>query len=315
MNIRTAFLLLSYPVLFLIFSCKEPASTILSKQFNGYSGMAQINTESYLVVHDYKSYEEGTRFAIVKLVNGQNYSYQPLGLSNLPDGIAKPSDLESICSIPNTNNEFLAAESGYWEKTNGRIFHITIENNNANILKILNLPLIADNNKQQVGDNFEGLACTPLDANNILVLLGERGGSEKYPTGFIRWGKYSIYDQSITWSKQGLNGLPIKSPVILSNSHRDISDLFIDDENNIWSVATEDAGDNGPFKSVIYKVGTLDINRSTPVIINHDPKARWIIDGFKVEAMSISLKSIKESFLIIGTEDEHYGGIIRPLYK
>jgi len=308
-------ILILFLIVFGIASCKCAKKNCGGDLLNGYSGMAQVDESSYIVVHDYKSHQKGPRFGLVKFEKDKNYIYRTLPISNLNKNTAPPGDLESISSIPKSNQEFLAAESGYWNKTNGRIFHIQIENNRVKIIKILNLPFTADNNKQEEGDNFEGLACASLDDTRVLLILGERGGSPRYPRGILRWGTYNLFDQKLTWDNKENTTLTIRSPRDRAHFKRDTSDLFIDDEKNLWAVATGDAGNNGPFRSVIYKIGTIDISQRVPVKINQRPKEEWIIDGFKIETIARPPKFIPGSSIMIGTEDENYGGVIRPLLK
>ncbi len=82
-------------------------------------------------------------------------------------------------------------------------------------------------------------------------------------------------------------------------------------QRQIWCVATEDAGDGGPFRSVIYLVATIDPNSTDPLHLIENPTAAWICEGIKVEALGASLTG--DLGLSIGTDDENYPGMFRPL--
>ncbi len=282
---------------------------------NGYSGMAQLDSQKYVVVHDTKSYKDGARLGIVRLDNGVP-RYEELSVDDWKDEDGRSSDLESICALPGRPGEFLAAESGYWEGKNGRIFHLTVQDGQARVQSALPLPLLADNSEDQEGDNFEGIACAPHPGGGILVVLGERGGSERYPAGVLRWGRFDPATAAITWTDAGKAGQRIAAPGawVDPEAKRDISDLHLDPQGAIWAVATEDAGDAGPFRSVIYKVATLDGDPDRPFGIVKDGHIGWVVDGLKVEALSGPPGTSEHSFLSYGTEDEDLGGIWRPLY-
>jgi len=281
----------------------------------GYSGMAQLDSEAYLVVHDTKAHKEGPRLGMIRINDGVPH-YEPLWIDDWKHEDGRSSDLESLCAIPGHPGEFLAAENGYWQGKHGRIFHIAVHGAQARVRNALPLPLLADNDEQHEGDNFEGIACAPQADGQILVILGERGGSERYPTGVLRWGSFDPAADRVTWTRAGKAGEPVAAPGawVDPQAKRDISDLHIDPEGTVWAVATEDAGDVGPFRSVIYKVATIRDDPERPLRIVENGAVGWVVDGLKVEALSAAPATSMHSFLSYATEDEDLGGIWRPLY-
>lgn len=281
----------------------------------GYSGMAQLDSQTYVVVHDTKGYQEGARLGLIRINDGVPH-YEALAIDDWKHEDGRSSDLESICAIPGQPGEFLAAESGYWEGKNGRIFHITVEGAQARVLHALPLPILADNREDHEGDNFEGIACVPRAGGRILVILGERGGSERYPTGVLRWGNYDPATATITWTDRGKEGQRIAAPGVWVDpkAKRDISALHLDPRGALWAVATEDAGDAGPFRSVIYQVAMIAEDPDRPLRIVENGVVEWVVDGLKVEALSGPPGTSEQSFLSYGTEDEDLGGIWRSLY-
>jgi len=185
------------------------------------------------------------------------------------------------------------------------------------VLSVLSLPLIADNTKKSVGDSFESLACESHHGDKVLIVLGERGGSAQYPSGVLRWGWFDLSTGSLTWPTEGTKGKKVAAPGpwVYGDSKRDIADLYIDAAGILWAVATEDPGDDGPYRSVIYRVATIRENPNDPLELVQDRKPVWIIDGFKIEAISGPAGISGEGPLSIGTEDERYGGVWRPLFS
>lgn len=292
----------------------QPLSEPLPQR--GYSGMSQIDSATYLVVHDTKSNEQGPRLGILRIRKEQGPEYAEVAIQDWkhPDGQA--NDLESLCALPKHPGEFLAAESGYWEGKYGRLFHIKLQGTNAEVLGTSPLPLLADNGKGRKGDNFEGIACTSLNERKILVILGERGGSERHPIGILRWGLFDPTSHSLTWTPQGTAGVPVVAPGSWPGTKpkRDISELYLDAQGNLWAAATADESDDGPFRSVIYKTAILQPDLENPIKVVPHPRAEWIIDGLKVEALSAPSGISSTGSLSFATEDEHLGGIWRPLY-
>ena len=294
------------------------AAPALSKEdpHPGYSGMAQLKQNKYVVVHDAKTEEDGPRLGIVKIRKDRTPKYEILEIMDWKHEDGRSNDLESICALPGRSGEFLLAESGYRKQRFGRLFHIAVHKKSARVLSVLALPLVADNTKRNNGDNFEGLACVSHQEGRVLVVLGERGGSKLYPSGVLRWGWFDSATGTLTWPDDGTKGKVITAPGqwLHGESKRDIGDLYFDNTGVLWAVATEDAGDAGPFRSVIYQVATILDNPKDPLQLIQDGRPFWILDGLKIEALSGPAGIPGEGPLSIGSEDENYGGVWRPLY-
>jgi hypothetical protein len=80
---------------------------------------------------------------------------------------------------------------------------------------------------------------------------------------------------------------------------------------DLWCVAADDPGDAGPFRSVIFQVGTVDAKSKTPIQAIAKSVAGWTFDGVKVEAIARSLPEV--GGLSVATDDENYGALWRPL--
>lgn len=282
----------------------------------GFSGMAQVDSNSYFIVIDKKVYEDGDRVGILKITKGESPSFLSLQINDWKHSDGQASDLESVCSVPGRNNEYLLAEAGYWEGQYGRIFHIQLNGNTISVMNVYRVPKIVGSKDGVDGDNFEGIVCFEKN-NTIYVVLGERGGSETYINGYLRIGILNYSNSSLSWSKYASRSVEIVAPGNWNNVQfkRSISDLYLDKNGIIWAVATEDAGDEGPFKSVVYKAAMVsDKGNHLPVRAINSKKAYWTIDGFKVESLAGPSSVVPGSFMSIGTEDETYMGVWRPLF-
>lgn len=278
--------------------------------------MAWMGGDRYLVVHDTKVHRDHPRLGVIEVGGEEGVRYRAIEVSDWGHGDGRSSDLESVCALPGRPDEFLAAESGTWEGAFGRIFHLRVTSDQAEVLHAERLPGLADNGPETWGDNFEGIACTSRSDGRVLVVLGERGGTQTNLQGSLRWAVYHADEHWFDWSAEGIAGIPISAPGawISLETRRDVADLFLDPEGVLWSVASEDAGDSGPFRSLIWAVGRVDADAPTPIDLYQDPPIGWILDGLKVEAISVAPEHLPFAQMSVGTEDENLGGVWRPLY-
>ncbi len=294
---------------------ESPKATLPNS--NGFSGLAQVDGSTFLAVHDELVYEDGGRLTLIRLEADMAPTFSPVGVDDWTDPSGPSSDLESICAIPSRSGHFLLAEAGYWESQYGRLFHIELDTqgDRARVLGVARLPLVLDNDPVQVGDQFEGLECADTGDDSVLVVLGERGGSENYRSGRLRWGVLDLTNYSLTFTSQGEQGVELNAPGQWSDgsTNRDISALYLDPEGTLWAAAAEDPGDLGPFYSVIYQVGVFRADPENPIQINQTIDVWKEVPGFKIEALSGPIAAVEGSTLSFGTEDELYGGVLRFL--
>jgi hypothetical protein len=271
----------------------------------GYSGLWPIDKSTFLVVHDVKADCAEPRLGTLTVQSGVTPVYEPI---ELDWGAEPPNDLEAVCAVPGTDNEFLLAESGYYNGKFGRLFHVRLvrqlERRIVEVKGRIELP--------KDTENIEGLACLASNSKALIILLGERGGSEKDPTGRIRWAPLDLVSYTpIKIIDEREFVLPAASPA--GKNVRGCADLFIDTAHRIWTVATQDRGDDGPFRSVVYQAGTVDPNAAVPVQMLPSTTAAWTLDGVKVEGISTS--PFEDSPISVATDDERYDGIWRPLFQ
>jgi hypothetical protein len=285
-------------------AAKTNTHATLSASPIGYSGLARINQSTFLVAHDTKSESGEARLGTLLVQPGSTPLYVPL---KVDWGADPPNDFEAVSAVPGQEREFLVTESGYEGGKFGRVFHIVLtkglEQWNVTVKGTIFLP--------KDTENIEGLTCVRNAAGELILLLGERGGSNQNPTGKIRWAALDL----IAYRMQvlGEKNLVVPSQIVAGQKGvRACADLYLDDRQQLWSVATQDRSDDGPFRSVIYQAGTIDPSAPEPFHLLQQINAAWILDGVKVEGIGAS--PIENSPISIATDDENYEGIWRPLF-
>lgn len=279
----------------------------------GISGMAEAPDGAYLVVHDAKAHKKKQpRVGLLEAdADKERLRYRKLDLVDEKKREVFSNDLESVCRLPGQPDEFLLAESGYWKKKFGRIFHVRLHDKKLRVKRTLPLPLLADNNEtQRDGDNFEGIACGAAADGKVAIILGERGGTKRYPTGILRWGFYDPESGDFQPAKE--KSISVTAPSVWNSpSKRHITDLYLDKTGIFWgSAAVDDDVDFGPFRSFVYQIGCFTGSRDAPLTLLENTPV-WIADGYKIEALSAG--DIEKYRLSIGTEDEDLGGSWRRL--
>ena len=63
-----------------------------------------------------------------------------------------------------------------------------------------------------------------------------------------------MFDEDITISLQDSVLINVPWPLV---AKRHMSDMDIDNNNILWASATSDPGDNGPYETAIYKIGSF----------------------------------------------------------
>lgn len=320
---RAAGLVLAIALVSLSVACRsagvpEPAAVgePVAPTVLGYSGLAQHGPASYLTVHDTKGHRDGPRLGLLEVTAEGGLRYTPLAVADWkhPDG--RSSDLESACSLPRRPGEFLVAESGTWEGRYGRVFHLGLVGSEVEVVAVYELPRIVGSTEEQAGDNFEGMACVGLDDQRVRVILGERGGSSLYPKGLLRWGTLDLRAGSLAWHDAGRTFLEVVAPGAwpAAVSRRHVTALHAGADGILWAAAAADAGDVGPFRSVIYRVGRLTADAAAPVDLLRPPAVVWTLDGSKVEGLAAATGAVAGSVLGLGSEDEDLGGVWRALF-
>ena len=290
----------------------------------GYSGMVRIADNTFLTVNDRKNpIQPGARLGILTVTPRDGTFFHPLSVTDWADAEKDPSDLEACCDIPGRPGEYLLAESGHFRKKFGRIFHVRVGRDadggwQAEALRAFRAydRALDEQGTTWEGDQVEGIACFPAFDRTILV-YGERGGLVKggRKPGRLVWGELDL--ATYQFRKLGEEDLAAKSVL----GERDCSDLLLKpngDAWQVWSVATKDAGNAGPFHSVVFRAGAFVLDRDRRefrFVRESQPAAQCHLAGLKVEALAAPAKCVPESGFSVGTDDEGFGGVWRPLFK
>ena len=283
------------------------------------SGMTRIEGNSFLLVSDKKETESpGPRLGVL-IVGEDGYRISPIDLAGFSD-TDQPNDLEAVCALPRKNHEFLLVESGYYHSKYGRIFYIGLYRHGESwIAQPIGWfrPLPRDSRWKEEStpssDQLEGIGCIQDSRDRIWLVLGTRGS--KSTPAILLWGELKGLDSGqLSFSKQGEHRLEF-NPL----GDRSISDLFLEslgiDTWRLWASAAVDAGDLGPFRSLIYSPGLIKLDERKELVFSpKQHESSWLVEGLKVEGLAAPATSFSQSTFSIGTDDEKYGGIWRPLF-
>ncbi|MFM7382508.1 MAG: hypothetical protein ACKO1W_05580 [Microcystaceae cyanobacterium] len=264
------------------------------------SGLTWLEGGQFLSVHDSKD-KQGKKPAISLLtITDKQATWQPLTLNweKLGAKTDAPSDLESMTRIPRSNY-LIAAESGYEQTAQGRLFLLEWKQDALIPIAVINWPKNIR--------NIEGIAATELQGKTYL-LYGERVGKEG--TTELCWSTLSL--QPFRLGDCNLVRYPSPDP---HPQFRAISDLALDDQGNLYQASAYDPDqDNGPFASSVWQVGIFQLGEDGKPTIKPlaKPKPLAEIRGYKVEALTLR-QTPKGQQVWIGTDDENFGGTIRLL--
>jgi hypothetical protein len=278
---------------------------------DGLSGIAKLGDRSFVGVVDRKGEDSKPRVLRVEITSDMSQRAEALAIDWASAGL--PKDLEAVCALPKRAGEFLLLESG--QVGPARLFHLvgvpTVGATGARVKGFAEVRLPAGARTQ----NLEGLACAPSGGGQVLVLFGERGGSLESPDGRLRWAGFDLATSKLAWTPAGHAGVTLRRPKGWEPSPRAraIADLHLDESGVLWAVAALDPeGDAGPFRSVVYRAGSVDARRERPVKLV-TPEIGWRLDGFKIEGLAAPPKAPPGAAFSIATEDEDYGGAWRTL--
>lgn len=246
---------------------------IHSKREYSISGVASFK-KGYVVVHDNKKKKQARLSYLNKKLKIKKLVWPEKKL---------PYDLEAIARFPSKINRYIIMESS------GKCYEIEIDPTDlrVDIISTFILPGIKSNM------NLEGFNIFS-SAQGLVFFYGDRGSDSRPSTLFTADfnRKKTIFTNIQTYK------FKLSFP---SAKMRGISDLAQLD-GKIWTSATSDPGNNGPFSTGLYEIGSF--NQAGLFSLTHPElqKPRIVFLNQKVEAMAfISNK------LILMTDNENYG--------
>ena len=242
------------------------------------SGVAQFNN-GYIVVHDNKIMGQ----ARVSFINNKNEFNQLVWPQN-----TLPYDLEGLARLPDSENQFIMMES------TGTCYRVLIDSVHfkITIINIFELPMLKEDM------NLEGINVFKNDSY-YKIAYGDRGSNIKESILFT-----ADYNPS-TDSISNIDTYTINLPRPEYHK-RNIADLAIDNRSVLWTSATSDPGDNGPFETILYKLG--EFNPAGKFSQYKKNKPSFSFSGQKVEAMVFY-----KSQLILMTDNENFGSTFYAL--
>jgi hypothetical protein len=259
------------------------------------SGLSWINDDTFLAVSDAKNTNANTqpRISLIRLPrSARGVSWRFLDLDwQAVEGLSH--DLESIARILDTDL-FLLCESGSFKLKKARIFLAQYQKNKLRLLGFTYFPTKVK--------NIEGTAIAQVGKESIF-LYAERAPGKAQTT--IHLAKISLPPLKI----ETLNEVTFPSPVATTKNFRIISAMEVDRANQLYIASASDLGNDGPFQSIVWQIGKIETENAEPrLILAEKPERIATLDGFKVEGIAI-----RDREIFIATDDEYYGGVIRPL--
>lgn len=276
--------------------------------------MAWLEERRLLVVHDTKVGSEGPRIGVLEIPTSGAPRYRE-AVTDWKGAGGESNDLEALAAIPGRKGEFFALESGYYKGKYGRLIRLRAKLTSDDRDAVCNVETVSAWQLPIDTVSLEGLACLDRGDGKLLIIVGERGGavSAESVSGKLSWTEIKL-DEPGQLEFAATPRLPLRIPAegwANPKAVRGCADLYVDSANQLWSVAAEDPGDAGPFRSVIYQVGSVDANAKPIVTPVSKTTSRWWFDGAKVEALAAPLAGT--GVLSVATDDENYGAIWRPV--
>lgn len=262
------------------------------------SGLAWVAETTFLVVHDAKTPEEDDRprVSLVTLAPDAAPAWVPLDV-DWPETGPPSHDLESIARIPDTST-FLLAESGNSGSSHRRIFVADLEAQRLTIREVAAWPV-------QVHD-VEG-AAVARRGEELVFVFAERAHGARLTE--LVWGRLSLGPLTL----RDIRRAPFENP-LMGRDTRAVSAIEVDPEGRLYVAAAYDPGDDGgPFRSAVWEVGRLSGRAEGAVNVEllAEPVRLATLDGLKAEGLAVT----DRGNLVVGTDDEDFGGTLRWLSR
>jgi len=303
--LRDFLLILAFSV-FVFFSCtKDDNDGTLPEPATlpDLSGLSWITSDLFIGVHDAKNSDtkkDWPRLSLIRLPQSEfeGVIWQPF-YPAFPGPGGLSSDMESCSSIPG-GKDFLFVESGQEGEDFRRIFHGSIENDQVSIIDYVDWPVEIT--------NVEATEVC-LVGDQLVFLYAERAQDSSWTK--IRWTEFTLDPLGFGDFREVVYaGIDPVGP-----GTRPIVAMDIDSDGMIYIVSAYDSGnDGGPFRSVVWQIGNIsDDTEGNPMVYLGLNTRLANLDGLKVESIAIREMPGSNKEIYIGTDDEHYGGIMRLL--
>lgn len=256
---------------------------ILDSAFPDLSGLTDFSRTKLLGVRDSKDTSNDARVLFVDKNNG---AVSPVEMDWSKTGVAR--DLEAVAPGAH-RGQFLAVEGSSFGEKKARLFELSVASGGGKAEKSHVLP--------EFGQEIEGMVAMPGKNGAQTVLFAGRGGEGQQ--GKIYWGE--LNESGLAFSKEGLAGQSVAAPTV-GPGQRDIADLTVDKNGNLWASATIDNGDDGVFTSSVYQVGRLTPGEAAP--FEAKLGRHYSVPHVKAEALALGTGAK----MFIGSDNESSGG-------
>lgn len=272
------------------------------------SGLAWVDGDIFLAVHDAKNPEELRRVRVSLLMLPQSLEgllWKPLRV-RFPGGPS--SDLESAARIPGTDHVLLV-ESGDNASSFQRIFLAEVVRNRVAVTDVIEWSSFTD------VFNVEATAVAETETGYLFIWAERASGKQSTD---IEWAELTLDPFAIG---PRLSSARFELPDNLVDADgnplysRPVVGMEVDGAGRIHIVAafdpegTVENPDDGPFRGAVFEIGRV---AGGTVELDSEPTLLATVDGFKLE--SIASRDVDGGIeLFVGTDDENYGGTLRPL--
>ena len=265
------------------------------------SGLGFVGEGDLLAVHDAKGGNDRARVSRVYLPDTEAVPRTDTVPVEAGDRRWPGTDLESIAPIPGTSLVLMAESGGGREvgEPAPQIFLAEYRRGRLFILDATDWPVPVE--------NVEGTAVASA-AGNLVFLYAERADG-RHSTR-LRWATLSLQPLAFGPFRES-EFAPRTSKVA---NLRPVSAIDIDAEGVVYAASAVDPGNGGPFRSIVWRIGRLraDDYGQPLLALEARPRRLAVVDGLKVEGLAVRRIAGKTE-IVIGTDDESYGGVIRPL--
>jgi hypothetical protein len=269
------------------------------------SGLAAMGGGRFVAVHDAKNPDELARPRVSLLrtpTSLDGVSWTPLAV-DWPAPLGPSSDLESAARVPGTASVLLV-ESGEGEADGRRfrrIFHARADGDGVELVETAQWPVAVR--------NVEGTAVARI-GSRLVFIYAERAQGRRSTR--IRWSPLRL--DPLTFGR--FRQVSYRSRAPHGPGARPVSALEVDHANRLYVASAQDPGDdNGPFSSSVWHVGRVERGPDGAPRVRLRPRPREVarLDGLKVESVAAERTPGGVTRLFAGTDDENYGGVLRPL--
>ncbi len=282
---------------------ERPRDVVQAATLPDLSGLAWVEGDLFIGVHDAKRNAEKSAWPRISLVKLPRSELEGVTWTSLkvqfpgPDGPS--SDLESASRLPGGRG-FIFAESGQEGQGARRIFFADDKNGALNIRRAIDWPVPIE--------NVEAMEVCEV-AGQLVFLYAER--AEGRPETRLRWATLSLDPVAFGPFKE----VTYAGVDPVGTGARPMVALTVDSDGLIYSVSAYDSGsDDGPFRSVVWRIGRVmaDAHGRPQVRLSRGERLATL-DGLKVESIAVRESKEGGKQVFVGTDDEHYGGILRLL--